>query len=28
MLEDGRVARMTSEVEPIISGMQATSVQT
>jgi len=28
MLEDGRVARMTSEVEPIISAMQATSVQT
>src|SRR2546425_2305241 len=28
MLEDGRVARMPSEVEPIISAMQATSVQT
>jgi ATP-binding cassette, subfamily B, bacterial len=28
MIEDGRVTRMTSEVESVISGMQATSVQT
>ncbi len=27
MIEDGRVTRMTTEVESIISGMQATSVQ-
>ena len=28
MIENGRVTRMTTEVEPIISGMQATTVQT
>src|SRR5438445_6938414 len=28
MIENGRVTRMTTEVEPIISGMQATAVQT
>jgi ABC-type multidrug transport system fused ATPase/permease subunit len=27
VLEDGRVTQMTSEVESIISGMQAVSVQ-